>query len=118
MKEATDFFSLLQRETLLSVATCAPAEVLKYDRITKRATIQPLFMTSDKDDNLYKQSIIEDCPVMRHCQPDIESGRYKLVFYQVVQRSLDNLDGTKLIDPDSHDILSSNDAIVLGVFDG
>lgn len=115
MKEATEFFSLLQRETLLSVATCAPGKVIKFDAASKRADIQPLFMTSDKDDNLFKQSIIEDCPVLKHCQSDVEVGA--LIFYQVVQRSLDNLDGTKLIDPDSHDILSSNDAIVLGVFD-
>lgn len=118
MKEAIDFFSNLQRETLLSVATAAPAKLIRYNRDTKRADIQPLFLTADKDDNLFKQSIIEDCPVMRHCQSDCASGLYPLVFYQVVQRNLDNLNGTNLIDPDSYDIMSSNDAIVIGVFDG
>lgn len=118
MKEMTKFFAQLQRETLLSVATCAPAKLLNYNKVTKRADIQPLFLTSDKDDNLFKQSIIEDCPVMRHCQSDCESGLYPLIFYSVIQRNIDNLNGTNLIDPDSHDLLSSNDAIVMGVFDG
>lgn len=118
MSEVSRFFVELQRETLLSVATVAPAKLIKYNPATKRADIQPLFLTADKDDNLYKQSPIEDCPVMRHCQSDCESGQYPLVFYNVIQRNMDNLDGVKFIDPDSYDLMSSNDAIIIGVFDG
>lgn len=115
MKQAAEFFSLLQRETLLSVATCAPGKVLKYNESLSQATIQPLFLTADKEDNLFKQSIIEDCLVLKHCKADVKIG--SVVFYQVVQRSLDNLNGANLIDPDSYDLLSSNDAVVLGVLE-
>lgn len=118
MSEVSRFFTDFYREILLSVATAAPAKLVKYNPSTKRADIQPLFLTADKDDNVYNQSIIEDCPVMRHCQSDCESGQYPLVFYNVVQRNMDNLNGVNFIDPDSHDIMSSNDAIIVGVFDG
>ncbi|GKV70289.1 hypothetical protein NCCP2716_27870 [Sporosarcina sp. NCCP-2716] len=115
MSEATKFFAEYQREILLSVATLAPGKVISYNPGTKRATIQPLFLTADEE-NIYEQSPIFDAPVLKHCQADCKVGA--AVFYIPAQRSLAGLNGTSFIDPDSHDLMSSNDAVVVGVWDG
>lgn len=116
MSQMSKFFQQFKRETLLSIHTLAPAKVLKYDSNTKRADLQPLFLMADTNDNVYKQSPINDSPVLKHCQDDIRVGC--LVFYMCAQRSLENLSGTNFIDPDSHSLFSENDAVVVGVFDG
>lgn len=116
MSEVMKFFDDLQRETLLSVATLAPGRVIKYNSSTKRADIQPLFLTADKEGNIYRQSPIYDAPVLKHCQSDCVTDA--LIFYITAQRSLAELNGTNFIDPDSHDLMSSNDAVVVGVFNG
>ncbi|USK71770.1 hypothetical protein [Peribacillus asahii] len=117
MSEVMKFFDDLQREVLLSVATLAPARLIKYNSSTKRADIQPLFFTANKDGGIYKQSPIYNVPVLNHCQADCENGA-PLVFYIPAQRSLAELSGTKPIDPDSHDLMSSNDAVIVGAYDG
>lgn len=141
MSEAMKFFNELQRETLLSVATLAPGRVIKYNSSTKRADIQPLFLTADKDGNVYKQSPIYDAVVLDHCTEIEIFGNHTcgdsyctcdtvlkqyaewrklkvsdLVFYIPAQRSLADLDGTNFIDSDSHDLMSSNDAVIVGRF--
>lgn len=117
MSYAAKFFNEQYKNSiLLGINTVSPAKVLKYDPVSKRADLQPLFMMVDKDDNVYKQSPINDAPVLKHCQNDITQGC--LVFYTCAQRSLANLDGTNFIDPDSKVFFSDNDAIVIGVFDG
>lgn len=115
MSEMTKLFAEYQREILLSVATLAPGKVISYNSASKRATIQPLFLTADEE-NIYEQSPIFDAPVLKHCQADCKAG--VAIFYIPAQRSLAGLDGTKFIDPDSHDLMSSNDAVVVGVWDG
>jgi len=115
MSEATSFFEDFHREMLLSVATLAPGKIIRYNAATKRADIQPLFLTADKQ-NIYKQSLIEDVPVLKHCQADCKPEA--VVFYIPTQRSLADLNGGSFIDPDSHDLMSSNDAVVIGVWDG
>lgn len=115
MSEASNFFEEFNREVLLSVTTLAPGKVLRYNASTKRADIQPLFLTADQE-NVYKQSLIEDAPVLKHCQADCKPG--VVVFYIPAQRSLADLNGVSFIDPDSHDLMSSNDAVVVGVWDG
>lgn len=115
MSEMSKFFSKYKNELLLSINTLAPAKVIRYNHDTKRADIQPLFLVADTDDNLHKQSLIEDAPVLKHCQGNITIGC--LVFYICAQRSLANLRGTNYIDPDSHTFFSDNDAVVVGVFD-
>lgn len=139
MSEATRFFSDLQREILLSVATSAPAKVVKVDLKKGLADIQPLFLTCDKEGNIYKQSIIQGALIPDHllgsdllanhscnnpdCTCDSILNQFaktqelkvgERVAYSVAQRSLDNLDGTSFIDPDSHDLMSSNDAFIVG----
>lgn len=139
MGEVAKFFADFQRETLLSVATAAPAKVLKVDLKNGLADIQPLFLTCDKEGNIYKQSIIEGALIPDHllgsdllanhtcgdpdCTCDSVLNQYskerelkegELIAYSVAQRSLDNLNGTNFIDPDSHDIMSSNDAFIIG----
>lgn len=116
MSEMSKFFSKFKTETLLSIHTLAPAKVLKYNASTKRADLQPLFLMADEAGYVYKQTPIEDAPVLKHCQEDIKDGC--LVFYLCAQRSLADLDGTNYIDPDSHVFFSENDAVVVGVFDG
>lgn len=115
MSEVSKFFTNFQRETLLSVATLAPGKVLRYNSADQLADIQPLFLTADNDDNLYKQSIIEDAIVLDHCHP-LEKGN--VIFYMAAQRNLDNLDGSSFINPDSFDLLSSNDAVIVGRYKG
>lgn len=139
MSEITKFFREMQQEILLSVSTSAPAKVLKVDLKKGLADIQPLFLTCDKEGNIYKQSIIEDALIPDHllgsdllanhtcgdpvCTCDSVLNQYarerelkvgELVAYSVSQRSLDNLNGTDFIDPDSHDLMSSNDAFIVG----
>lgn len=141
MSEITKFFTEFQHETLLSVSTLAPGKVIKFDEARQRADIQPLFLTADKNDNVYKQSIIHDALVPDHltsiemfekhecswaaCDCDSVLKKYaewrklkagNLVFYIPAQRSLGDLNGTNFIDPDSHDLMSSNDAVVVGRF--
>lgn len=115
MSEATKFFAEYQREILLSVATLAPGKVVAYNPSSKRATIQPLFLTADEE-NVYQQSPIFNAPVLKHCQADCKVGA--TVFYVPAQRSLAGLNGAEFIDPDSYDLMSSNDAVVVGVWDG
>lgn len=139
MSEMTKFFKEMQQEILLSVSTSAPAKVLKVDLKKGLADIQPLFLTCDKEGNIYKQSIIEDALIPDHllgsdllanhtcgdpyCTCDSVLNQYarerelkvgERVAYSVSQRSLDNLNGTDFIDPDSHDLMSSNDAFIIG----
>lgn len=140
MSEASKFFGEFERDILLSVSTLAPGKVLNYDSGTKRADIQPLFLTADSD-NMYKQSPIYGVPVLDHCRelPSLEEhkcgdidctcdtvlneyARWRrlksgdLIFYIPTQRSLADLSGTEYIDPDSHDLMSSNDAVIVGRF--
>lgn len=140
MSEASKFFEEFGQGVLLSVATLAPGKVINYDASTKTADIQPLFLTADSE-NVYKQTPIYGAPVLDHCRelPLLEEHscgdpyctcdsvlnayaawrRLKsgdLVFYVPAQRSLADLDGTSYIDPDSHDLMSSNDAVVVGRF--
>lgn len=141
MSELSKVFEDFGNELLLRVNTLAPAVVLKYDSVTKRADIQPLFYISDKDGNLYKQSPINDALVLDHCT-DIEMfenhtcidsycncddvlkqyaewrklKKGDVVFYIPAQRSLENFDDANFIDPDSHKLMSSNDAVVVGRF--
>lgn len=116
MSEMSKFFNQYKDTILLSIHTLAPAKVLKYDSSSHRADLQPLFFMADKNDTLYKQSPINDAPVLKHCQDDISVGC--LVFYMCAQRSLADLNGINFIDPDSHVFFSENDAVVVGVFDG
>lgn len=133
MSKANQFFETLKRDVLLRVATGAPAKVLKYNKQTQRADIQPLFLVGTRSGDLYKQSVIEDVPVPDHLTaiPEFENHNDSAirayskarelkegdrVIYVVAQRSLDNLDGTNFIDPDSRDLMSSNDAIIVGRF--
>ncbi|MBL5768236.1 Gp138 family membrane-puncturing spike protein [Heyndrickxia sporothermodurans] len=117
MSQLTKFFNdEYKNHILFSINTTAPAKVLKYNSSTKRADIQPLFLMANKDNTVYKQSPINDVPVLKHCQSDLKAG--SLVFYSCAQRSLENLNGTNFIDPDSHQYFDSNDAVVIGVFDG
>ncbi|NMH83262.1 hypothetical protein [Heyndrickxia coagulans] len=116
MSQMSKFFNQFKRETLLSINTLAPAKVLEYNASTKRADLQPLFLLADSDGNTYKQSKIENAPVLNHCQGDVRAGA--LVFYICAQRSLANLNGTNYVNPDSSTLFSDNDAVVVGVFDG
>jgi hypothetical protein len=116
MSHTTKFFSdEYKNHILLGINTTAPARVIKYNPTTFRADLQPLFLTSDKEGSVYKQSPIYEAPVMKHCQGDIKDG--SVVFYSCAQRSLANLNGTEFIDPDSHVLFSDNDAIVIGVWE-
>jgi hypothetical protein len=117
MSEISRFFNEEYMNYILTgIHTAAPAKVIKYDANTKRADLQPLFLTADKEGNIYKQSPINGAIVPKHCQPDIKDGC--LVFYMAFQRSAANLNGTDFIDPDSHVFFSDNDSIVVGVWDG
>jgi len=115
MSEAAKFMDEFSREILLSVATLAPGKIIHYNSASKRADIQPLFLTADEE-NIYKQSPIFNAPVLKHCEADCRNGA--VVFYIPTQRSIADLKGAAFIDPDSHDLMSSNDAVVVGVFDG
>lgn len=134
-------FEGFKQEIMLSINTLAPAKIIKYDSNKKIADIQPLFLTADKSDNLYKQSPIYDVPVLDHCtgidmfenytcgdpnctcdsvlQQYAQWRKLKagdLVFYIPAQRSLANLNGVEFIDPDSFKFMSSNDAVIVGRF--
>lgn len=117
IRHSLEFFNNeYAQHLLMDLNTLAPGQVIHYDSGTHRADIQPLFMIKSKEGSVYKQSIIQEAPVLKHVQPDITDGC--LVFYVCAQRSLENLKGTNLIDPDSHQLFDSNDAVVIGVFDG
>lgn len=116
MSEMAKTFEKHKKNILLEINTLAPAKVLSYNPNTHRADLQPLFLMADESGVVYKQSPINDAPVLRHCQDDIRVGC--LVFYMCAQRSLADLNGTNFIDPDSEKFFSDNDAVVVGVFDG
>ncbi|MFT8928536.1 MAG: Gp138 family membrane-puncturing spike protein [Sporolactobacillus sp.] len=116
-RHTSKFFSGEYSESLLmGLNTLAPGQVVSYDAGNHRANIQPLFMQKSKEGSLYKQSVIEGAPVLKHVESDISEGC--LVFYVCAQRSLENLNGTQLIDPDSHKFFDGKDAVIVGVFDG
>ncbi|MED4455897.1 hypothetical protein [Metabacillus fastidiosus] len=116
MSQMSMFFEEYMNEILLKVNTLAPARVMSYNIITKRADLQPLFLIANKDGSVYKQSPIYNIPVPKHCQSDMRSG--VLVFYMSAQRSLAEMNGANFIDPDSHDFFSPIDAVVMAVIDG
>lgn len=130
------FFEKLQHEILLQINTIAPGRVIAVSENGEYADIQPLFLIMDEEEELNQQGAIEDAiiPVHLRSKPYLQDadGDLKQLFkqldddtkikvgdrvlYGAIQRSMGNLNGTELFDPESEDLLTDNDSVILGRF--
>lgn len=132
MGEVMSFFEKLQHEILLQINTIAPGRVIAVSENGEAADIQPLFLIMDEEEELNQQGAIEDAiiPVHLRSKPYLQDAGGALkrldddtkikvgdrVLYGAIQRSMGNLNGTELFDPESEDLLTDNDSVILGRF--
>lgn len=113
MSHVDMFFRELKRAILLEINTNFPAKVIWLSEDNAMASVQPQFLRKLKDGEKVKQTPIYKIPVAMHCRKDIQIN--SLVVCAAMQRSMDNLSGGRLIDPDSTRLFSDNDSVVMGV---
>ncbi|MFL2133001.1 hypothetical protein [Desemzia sp. FAM 23990] len=115
MSNTDMFYKEFKKGVLLEVNTGFPAKVIWLSDDRSTASVQPLFLRKLKSGEKSKQTPIYRIPVVKHCRPDI--GIDGLVICLAMQRSIDNMDGVKLIDPDSTRLFNDNDSVVIGVIE-
>lgn len=111
MSNASMFFEEYKRNILQSINTCSLGRIVSING--NRANVQPLFMMKSTNGELFKQTIINDVPITKHCVDDATVGA--TVVYIAAQRSIANMNGSNFIDPAAHSLMNDNDAIILGV---
>lgn len=132
MGEVMSFFEKLQHEILLQINTIAPGRIIAVSENGEAADIQPLFLIMDEEEELNQQGAIEDAIIPVHLRSKSylqdaggtlkqldDDTKIKVgdrVLYGAIQRSMGNLNGTELFDPESEDLLTDNDSIILGRF--
>ncbi|WP_100488549.1 Gp138 family membrane-puncturing spike protein [Sporolactobacillus pectinivorans] len=112
MSKQTGFYDSLIRNIKLSLYVSAPAKVLKYNSGAHTASVQPLFLTVDSNDNVDDWPLVEDAPVLKHVG-DLAPGNVVLLLF--ADRAIDNMHGADMIDPDSTRTHDLTDAFVIGV---
>lgn len=115
MSNTDMFFKEFKKSVLLEINTGFPAKVLWISNDRTLANVQPLFLKKLKDNEKVKQTPIYRIPVAKHCRVDI--GVDGLVICLAMQRSIDNMKGVNLIDPDSTRLFNDNDSVVIGVIE-
>lgn len=132
MGEVMSFFEKLQHEILLQINTIAPGRIIAVSENGEYADIQPLFLIMDEEEELNQQGAIEDAIIPVHLRSKSylqdaggalkqldDDNKIKVgdrVLYGAIQRSMGNLNGTELFDPESEDLLTDNDSVILGRF--
>lgn len=127
MSEADKFLHGFVRGKLLKLHTAMPCRVVSYDEGSRRAVVQPLYMTKERGRPPAPQPLVQNVPVLaQHYRIDGSSEVYEhvpvyqpgeVVFVAFSERALGAVLAApgQVVSPDSdrhHDI---NDAIILGV---
>jgi len=110
MAKDVEFFRRLSKSIKYSISGGQPARVISISGNT--CTVQPLFMDR-VNGKVVKRGLIENCPIAKHCLPDIKVGG--VVFIIPAERSMEGYRGTGYITPSVNRAHSATDAVVLGV---
>lgn len=124
MATADMFLKMFQEQIVLSLNTCYVAKVLSYNEQKYEATIQPLFMTKEYEEEPEKQDAVEDVPVLKQVYrvnggteqtyvPVLKSGMKVLCV--VSQRSLDDYGSGQPYYPGAARIMNMQDSVIVGV---
>lgn len=105
-----EFFRALSKNIKYSISGGQPARVVSL--YGDSCSVQPLFMDKESG-KVIKRSLIESCPIAKHCLPDIYVG--SIVFIIPAERSMDGYHGSNYIYPSVNRAHSATDAVVLGV---
>lgn len=130
MSNATKFFKNLIESALLGVNTCMPCKVLSYDETTRRAKIQPLFMTKTINGEPEPLPVLDNVPVLfqRFKYTDRDNGNHTVtqemipvlekddvVLVVFAQRALDKVLNGQMAYPEINRRHSLNDGVIVGV---
>lgn len=124
MATADMFLKMFHEQIILSLNTCYVAKVLSYNEQKCEATIQPLFMTKEYEEEPEKQDAVEDVPVLKQVYrvnggteqtyvPVLKNGMKVLCV--VSQRSLDDYASGQPYYPGAARIMNMQDSVIVGV---
>lgn len=126
MSQATRFFNRLVSSAMLKLNTVMPCKVVDYNKETREAKIQPLFMVKDYGQDPEKLPALEDVPVMGHRYeidgtekeyiPMLKKGDLVVVVF--AQRALDNVLDGDVAYPEIQRHHDLQDAIIIGILNG